>query len=180
MGYNLPDHELFILNREYGISYRKLAEEWECGQSTIGNHVRQFEEYLDNGDVDVIDLYEVTSMKFKSVPEYVDMIEDMKMEQNDNYTDELNGITDASPEECQTEELREGDIIEIDDLANDPVEQILDMESAEDRMPVGVRRGYGTDENPISLEEYLASNLPWYKRLWNWVKEMSWFESARW
>ena len=115
MGYNLPDHELFILNREYGISYRKLAEEWRCGQSTIGNRVRQFEECLDSGNVDAIDLYEVTSMKFKRVPEYIDMIEDMKIEQNDNYTDELNGITvngitDASPEE-----------------------------SAEDMMPVGVR-----------------------------------------
>ena len=28
-------------------------------------------------------------MKFKSVPEYIDMIEDMRIEQNDNYTEEL-------------------------------------------------------------------------------------------
>ena len=116
MGYNLPDHELFILNREYGISYRKLAEGWNCGQSTIGNHVRQFEECLDSGDVDAIDLYEVTSMKLHE-KDYQNMIEDMKMEQSDNYTDEMEqliGIPDVAKgsrggnDKTATEVMNEG------------------------------------------------------------------------
>ena len=145
MGYNLPDHELFILNRENGISYRKLAEEWNCGQSTIGNHVRQFEELLENGEPKAIALYGVTSMKFKSVPEYIDMIEDMKIEQNDNYTDELNGITDASPEECQAEE-------EVEQILEADIDELF---HPEDMMPVGVRE---------------KMSISWYQKLWNWLK----------
>ena len=142
MGYNLPDHELFILNREYGISYRKLAEEWKCGQSTIGNHVRQFEELLENGEPKAIALYEVTSMKFKSVPEYIDMIEDMKIEQNDNYTDEIDRIVDAN--------------------FIDKTGQLLGT-------PAAVRGLYGGDDK-TATETMIEDITPWYKRLYDWLK----------
>ena len=157
MGYNLPDHEIFILNKEYGIPYRKLAEEWGCGQSAIGNHVRQFEELLDSGDVDAIELYEITSMKFKRVPEYVDMIEDMKMEQNDNYTNKMDKIVEENYIEKTEHLLNDKTAAEINSETEAEAEYngICPEESAEDMKPVGIRE---------------KIHIPWYRKLWNWLK----------
>ena len=121
MGYSLPDHELFILNREYGISYRKLAEEWKCGQSTIGNHVRQFEELLENEEPRTIAFYEATSIRFQD-KDYQNMIADMQIEGE--------------------------------------VGQILEIESAEDMMPVGIRE---------------KTEQGFWKSVWSVLKEIVWW-----
>lgn len=86
---DLPDAELYYRNKVAKTdSQEELAGEYGCGDSTIGRHIKEFEELVNADDP-------------KAVTELNILKKENEFADAKTYSEELEARTDARPEEYQ-------------------------------------------------------------------------------